>query len=322
MSLLYYNMVVMKISYSAFDLYNRCPLQYKFRQIDKIPVEKKPEMEFGSLMHNIVENALKKDPIIPEISESEKLYDEGFKNITFKDDLQKKQYHGVGKEIIKTFYDSLTPGLRDTIATEKRFYLPLNDKHTLTGAIDRIDKLPFGAYEVIDYKTNFKPKTQQEIDKDKQLGIYQLAIKELWPDAKDVRLSMYFLKPDLKLTTTRRDEEIETLKEEFIITANKIESEKDYLPKVNPLCDWCDFQDRCPLQKHKLNQLDPIYEMGANRSSDINAIVGEYILAQQKIKELEPKIQAYFDSQKIDRFFHKDGIITRTKNKKLSIRKK
>src|SRR3989344_4499577 len=112
----------MRISFSAFDNYNSCPLKYKFQYIDKVRVEKKTEFEFGSLMHAVVQDALKKDPIIPSLEELLTNYEEGFGQISFKDDRQKKQYYDVGKKIIKIFLDSLKPGLRNTIATEKRFY--------------------------------------------------------------------------------------------------------------------------------------------------------------------------------------------------------
>ncbi len=304
----------MRISFSAFDNYNSCPLKYKFQYIDRIQVPKKTELEFGSLMHAVVETTLKRDPIIPSMEELMTLYESGFSQITFKDERQKEQYHGVGKEIIKIFLDTLKPGLRDTIATEKRFYIQLNDKHALAGAIDRVDKLPFGAYEVIDYKTNFRPKTQQDIDRDKQLGIYRLAIQSLWPEAKDVRLSMHFLKPNLKLTTTRRDDEIEDLKQEIIDTAERIEADEEFKPKHNPLCDWCDFQHLCPLMKQK----------GAPQTAETEAIekiVCDYLDACQKIKELEPKINSHFDQEKIEAFHHQKGVVSRSKSGKFTIRK-
>ncbi len=302
----------MRISFSAFDNYNSCPLRYKFRYIDKIQIPQKTELEFGSLMHSIVQNALKRDPIIPSEEELIKLYNEGFDQITFKDDRQKKQYWPVGKDIIRIFLETLKPGFRDTIATEKRFYIQLNDKHAISGAIDRVDKLPFGAYEIIDYKTNFKPKTQQEIDRDKQLGIYHLAMQNLWPEAKDVRLSMYFLKPNLKLSTSRRDDEIQALKEELIETAEKIESDTEFRPRRNSLCDWCDFQHLCPLRKQKASPKD---------FENTEDIICNYLDACAKIKELEPQIHRHFDSKKIESFHHQKGVVTRGKNKKLTIRK-
>ena len=65
-------------------------------------------------------------------------------------------------------------------------------------------------------------------------------------------------------------EEIETLKDEFIATAEKIEAETNYSPKANPLCDWCDFQDKCPLQKNKLDQLNRTYEVRSKRLGEDN----------------------------------------------------
>lgn len=304
----------MRISFSAFDNYNSCPLKYKFQYIDKIRVAKKTELEFGSLMHSVVENTLKKDPIIPSLEELMTIYEEGFAQISFKDDRQKKQYYDVGKEIIKIFLETLKPGLRDTIATEKRFYIQLNDKHAISGTIDRIDKLPFGAYEIIDYKTNFRPKTQQDVDRDKQLGIYHLAIQNLWPEAEDVRLSMHFLRPNLKLTTTRRNDEIEELKQEIIKTAEKIESDTEFRPKRNPLCDWCDFQHLCPLRKQKVAPK-------TDETEEIDNMVCDYLDACQKIKDLEPQIHKHFDKEKIESFHHKKGVVSRSKTGKFTVRK-
>ena len=48
----------MRISYSLFDTYTRCPLKYKFNYIDHIKVPQKPEFFFGSLIHEVVQMAL------------------------------------------------------------------------------------------------------------------------------------------------------------------------------------------------------------------------------------------------------------------------
>lgn len=300
----------MRISYSAFENYNGCPARYKFQYVDRISVPKKTELVFGSLMHAVVDMALKRDPIIPPIQELEKFFNLGFANVPFKDSLSKKQYSAVGKEMIKTFHRSLTPGLRTTLATEKRFAIDLNDKHSLVGIIDRIDKLPFGAFEVIDYKTNFKPKTQDEVDQDKQLGVYKFATEHFWPEAKDVRLSLFYLRSNQKLTTTRDEEGTKILIDEIIATADKIESDNEWKPKKNPLCGWCDFQHLCPL-------MSEVKVIGPEIANDL----AEYIEAARKIELLEPKIIAHFADKKIDSLRLNESEITLLKNGKLSVNK-
>ena len=320
----------MRISYSAFDTFNRCPLKYKFSYIEKVKVPKKSELYFGGLVHAVVQEGLRKDPIIPSLEELIKYLEDNWSDEAFTSKQEAEQYLDFGKNMIRNFHLSLKPGLRNIVATEKRFQIPLNDKHNLSGMIDRIDRLPYGAFEVIDYKTSKKPATQAEVDNDKQLGIYKLAVNHMWPEAKDVRLTLYFLKHPMQLSTTRQDSELETLKEEIILTAEKIEKatqrmaslglETEFAPKTNSFCDWCEYGHLCPLQKHKINK-SQISNLKSQNEKDIDKTIEEYISAHQKIADLEPEIHKHFDAEKIERFFHKEGTVTRGKNKKLTIKK-
>jgi len=304
----------MRISYSAYDTFNRCPAKYKFQYVDRISIPKKAELAFGSLIHEVVQLALKKDPIIPSVDELIAFLKDHWDESVFSSEKEAQQYFDMAQNMIRNFHASLKPGFRNIIATEKRFYIPLNEKHTLSGAIDRIDKLPFGAFEVIDYKTSKTMPDQGHVDADKQLGIYRFAIMNLWPEAKDVRLTLYYLKHNQQITTTRTDEDAETLKNEFIEVAEKIEQEKEFAPKRNSFCDWCDYQHLCPLQKHKVAPK-------TEESQEIDSIVCDYLDACSKIKELEPKINTHFEKEKIEAFHHKKGVVTRLKTGKFSIRK-
>jgi len=304
----------MRISYSAFDTYNRCPAKYKFQYIDRVSVPKKAELSFGSLIHEIVQLALKKDPIIPSIDELIVYLKDHWDDSVFSSSQEAKQYFDMGQNMIRNFHASLKPGFRNIVATEKRFYIPLNEKHTLSGAIDRIDKLPFGAFEVIDYKTSKTMPDQNQVNVDKQLGIYRFAVGNLWPEAKDVRLTLYYLKHDQQITTDRTEEDAEIIKKEFIETAEKIEKETNWQPKRNSFCDWCDFQDRCPKMSHKFKDKSPA-------DQKIDEIVGEYLELKNKQAELERTILEHMDKEKIEAFHHKKGIVSCTKGGKFTIRK-
>ena len=51
--------------------------------------------------------------------------------------------------------------------------------HLLRGRVDRVDRLPDGGYELIDYKTG-RPKTAAQLREDVQLSLYAVGAREAW----------------------------------------------------------------------------------------------------------------------------------------------
>ncbi len=74
--------------------------------------------------------------------------------------------------------------------------------HLLRGRVDRVDRLPGGEYELIDYKTG-RPKTAAQLADDVQLSLYAVGAREAWSlDAS--RQAYYYLLDDEKVTVARR----------------------------------------------------------------------------------------------------------------------
>lgn len=308
----------MRISYSALDLFDRCPLAYKFKYIDKLKGLERPELYFGSLIHKVVQEALRRDPVTVPLDELLEYYRANWQGDAFETKDLEAKYKRWGETMIRNFHASHKPGLTNIVSTEKMFQIPLGKNHTLTGFIDRVDKLPYGPYEVIDYKTSSKMGSQDDLNRNKQLTIYHYATQKLWPEAKEVQLTLYFLKHGSKISTTREDADVEKLISEIEKTADHLEKiavtkkQADFLPRPNHLCDYCEFADRCPMMKAKT------IKSGKQAQKDIE----EYIRSHQKIRDLEPRIHEHFDNHEIERFFTKYGIVTRSpKTKRLSIRK-
>jgi putative RecB family exonuclease len=306
----------MRISNSSYNSYNLCPRQYKFNYIDKVYVPERAEFYFGKLIHTIIQYALKKDPIFPSEDELLLMLKNAWKVDAFKDEEEADQYYTFGIDIIKKFYASHKPALRNIIATEKFFEIPLNNKHVLTGKIDRIDKLPIGAIEIIDYKTDKTLPSQSDVDKNNQLTIYNLATENLWPEVKEIRLTLYFLKFSTKMSSSRRPDEIESVKENLIKTADAIEKDKQFAPKKNPLCNWCSYQNICPLWRNKIGNC----ELEIENCDDIDDILKEYLEQRKKLASIENKIKSYFEASKTENYKYKNILVSRT-NDKLKFKK-
>ena len=97
-------------------------------------------------------------------------------------------------------------------------------------------------------------KSQEELDKDRQLALYSLAIRELFPQANDVHLIWHFLDFNQKIISKRTEQQLGELKQEILQLIKKIESATEYPPCQSALCGWCEFQSYCPLMQEEFQR--------------------------------------------------------------------
>ena len=83
------------------------------------------------------------------------------------------------------------------------------------GSIDRIDRLPSGGIEVIDYKTG-KISSQKGVDENLQLTIYALACRDALGLGTPERVTLYFTESATRLSTTRTDEQLDAARDEIL----------------------------------------------------------------------------------------------------------
>ena len=197
-------------SHSRLNTFEQCPLKFKYRYIDKIKpeIEKTIEAHLGNVVHDSLEwlyNSVKeiKIPTIDELITyfSIKWQDEFSKEILIvKKKLTEKDYFNNGVRFLLDYYIKHRPFDDGTVECEKEISIELDENTKIKGFIDRlVHNIETGEYEVHDYKTgNFLP-NQKQIDKDRQLALYSIAIKEIYGEDKKVILVWHYLAHNKKL---------------------------------------------------------------------------------------------------------------------------
>ena len=251
-------------SHSRLSTFEQCRLKYKFRYIDNIipDIEKTIESHLGSMVHKTLEwlyNQVKKGKI-PTIDEVIVNYSEKWKEDYEEEIPIVKKYMTVGDyfnkgiQFLINYYTKHKPFDDNTIAVEKHILFDLDEKgdHKIRGFIDRlVYNLKTDEYEVHDYKTSNNLPKQEILDKDRQLALYSIAIKEIYGMEKKVILIWHYLSFNKKLHSRRTDEQLKQLKEETINLIREIESTTEFPPNKSPLCHWCEYKPICPVWGNK-----------------------------------------------------------------------
>lgn len=246
-------------SHSRLSSFEQCPLKFKFQYIDMIVPDIKEFIEsfLGNKVHETLEWVYKQvfkniQPKLDEIIQHFILnWNKDFNSEIriIKEEFNSDYYFNQGIKFLVNYFQTNFPFDDNTIAIEKRIFINLDNegRYKLQGYIDRIvHNKEDNIIEIHDYKTGSFLKTQKELDKDKQLALYSIGIRNLFPNIKDIHLIWHFLAFNEKRISKRTNNQLENLKQEIIQLINKIESTKQFLPKQSILCKWCQFKNSCP----------------------------------------------------------------------------
>lgn len=240
-----------KYSFSQIEVFEKCPLQYKFRYLLRIPEPDSAALSFGSSVHKALELFYK------DVQKEEKLtverlieyFKQSFIPYGFISSSAREKAKKHGERILARYFETFHQEHGSIIALEQNFVLKLKENnkiYIITGKIDRIDKKD-GFYEIIDYKTGKMP-AETELKKSLQLGIYALSAmdKNLFalPQEK-IKLTFYYLDKNEKFTFLAKDRDLDKIKKQVVNTLDKLQ-QSSFEPVVGRHCDWCSFKIICP----------------------------------------------------------------------------
>lgn len=258
-----------EFSFSQLQSYEKCPWQYRFQFVLKIPTFGKGVFSFGKTMHSTLQkfyervmelNSAKQNSLfaapapklgediqVPSLEELKQIYYSSWQDSWYYSYAQKQEYKKRGIEILESFYQrGVKEGWNVPITVETGFRFRVGE-HTIKGQIDRIDKMVDGKLAIIDYKTG-RPKEKLTAEDKSQLLIYQIAAQsviELRNLGEVGELRYYFLDNNSIQNFKGSEEDLINEKEKMNDLMNKIKS-KDFTPKPSKeICQFCDFRDIC-----------------------------------------------------------------------------
>jgi len=248
---------------TALNNYLKCPLEFYFKNLVRIPSPKNESTEFGSAVHHALEKLFrkmqegKKDrfPAKEEFIDDFEWYMHRHRESFTKEQFDRRLEYG--QEVLGNYYDKYINGFNKIVAIERNIRNVLVKGVPLKG---KLDKLEFDgkSVNVVDYKSGDPekgiPQTKGPSDKGpngcdywRQAVFYKILVDNYeQKDWKVISTEFDFIEPDKKknyrkekLLITPAD--ITTVTQQITSTWEKIQNREFYIGCGKEDCHWCNF---------------------------------------------------------------------------------
>ena len=246
---------------TALNNYLKCPLEFYFKNLIKIPSPKNEATEFGSSVHFALEQLFKKmqdnKNVFP--AKEELIKDFNWYMHRHRESFTKEQFERrleYGDDVLSNYYDKYIHTWNKIVALERNIKGVVVNGVPLKG---KLDKLEFTGKEVnvVDYKTGDPEKAKEKLkppqekipnggDYWRQAVFYKMLLDSHNRDWIAVSSEFDFIEPDKKKFYRKekvyiKPEDITTVQQQIKTVWDKIQQHDFYTGCGRPDCHWCEF---------------------------------------------------------------------------------
>ena len=247
---------------TALNNYLKCPLEFYFKNLIRIPSPKNEATEFGSSVHYALEQLFKNIKEHNGIFHSKEQFIKDFEWYMHRhrESFTKEQFERrleYGQEVLSNYYDKYINTWNKIVAVERNIRNVVVNGVPLKG---KLDKLEFDgkSVNVVDYKTGdpdkARPKLLAPNEKEPNGGDYwrQAVFYKILVDNYEskqwnvVSTEFDFIEPDKKknyqkMKVVITHEDITTVKQQIKTVWEKIQQRDFYTGCGKEDCHWCNF---------------------------------------------------------------------------------
>lgn len=264
---------------TALNNYLKCPLEFYFKNLIRIPSPKNEAMEFGSAIHYALEQLFKKMSDGNNQFPPGEIFVQDFEWYMrrHRESFTREQYNRrleYGQEVLRNYYNVYVDSWNRIVSIERNIKTVV-DSVPVKG---KLDKLEFDGKNVncVDYKTGDVDKAKDKLappnekqpnggDYWRQAVFYKILVDNY--EAKQwnlVSTEFDFVEPDKKKKYRRQKvviqpQDVTTVKEQIRTVWEKIQQRDFYTGCGKPDCHWCNFvkTNNLAVALHEIEEEEP-----------------------------------------------------------------
>ena len=238
------------LSPTRISAYLECAVKYRYLYIDKIGrfyLRARPGYSFGSTLHSVLQS-FHEEGATQTREELVAQVEQRWISAGYESPQQELEYRAAGLEIVQAYHAAAETRASlaiETFATEKTIRADM-DRFFLSGRVDRIDRHPDGAFEIVDYKSGRLTTSPEQVAASLAMSIYQLILRETYPGER-VFGTIYCLRSGDRASYEMTDEAAEAFRADILALGDEIlNREWEYVePEQIEPCEECEFIKRC-----------------------------------------------------------------------------
>ena len=263
---------------TALNNYLRCPLEFYFKNLIRIPSPKNEATEFGSAVHHALEKLFRKmqdggKEQFPSREEFVKDF-EWYMN-RHRESFTKEQFNRrmeYGHDVLSNYYDKYINSFNKIVTIERNIRNVLVKEVPIKGKLDKLEFEGKSA-NVVDYKTGDPDKALSRLkgpnDKEpnggdywRQAIFYKILVDNYgYKDWKVLSAEFDFIEPDKKKNYRKEKvvitpDDITVVTQQITDTWQKIQNREFYIGCGKEDCHWCNFvkTNNLAVALHEMNE--------------------------------------------------------------------
>jgi putative RecB family exonuclease len=228
----------MRFSFTRLDTDRRCPFQYKLRYQHHVPGQPRPGTRLALALHAALAAFYRDRPCRPYPDDLLSAFDAQWPAELTDWDVRAMEE---GRALLVDYFRRQADTWPKVRLVEEPFRLELG-RHTLTGTLNRVDELPDGRLQIVDYKT---ARTPPHAPDRFQLDVYQLGLVAKTGELAS-RIVFEYLRHGTQHVVAVDDRNLRRTLDRMSAVLATVEGDDTLAPRTGEHCRQCDYAAYCP----------------------------------------------------------------------------